>query len=156
VVVLASHASGVNAVSRRLAAIIALGLTSIPCAVCAQQLVTPEGPLPARQKPVDRMPHFTAYSVRGAAPRGPVDGMGLYATTKGTAVDLTSPDHMLEGPSGSLFNQAAGFGWRNHNVSAMVGYMKPSSIKSATEFSNDYIPQFKSSARFGVGWAMHF
>jgi hypothetical protein len=102
------------------------------------------------------MQHFTAYSVRGAAPHGPVDGMGLYATTKGAAVDLTAPDHMLEGPSGSLFNQAAGFGWRNHNVSAMVGYMKPSSIKSATEFSNDYIPQFKSSARFGIGWAMHF
>lgn len=126
-----------------------------PTAAVAAQLVTPDGPATA-VKPTAKLTHFSAYSFRGAAPRGSVDGVGLYATASGTAVDLTSPDHMLEGPSGSLFNQAAGFGWRNHNVSAMVGYMKPSSVRSATGFTDDYAPQFKSSARLGLGWAMHF
>ena len=62
----------------------------------------------------------------------------------------------MDGPSGSLFSQAAGVGWRNKNMSAMFGYMKPSSVKSATHFENDRAPIYKSRARFGVGWALHF
>ncbi|MDP9103548.1 MAG: hypothetical protein M3N05_06025 [Pseudomonadota bacterium] len=151
----ASHASGYRRPIVGPTFLIAAALALLPGAAMAAQLVTPDGPA-APVKSVMKLPHFNAYSVRGGAPRGTVDGMGLYATARGSAVDLTAPDHMLEGPSGSLFNQAAGFGWRNHNVSAMVGYMKPSSVRSATGFTDASVPRFKSSARFGLGWAMHF
>lgn len=102
-----------------------------------------------------KVAHFSIY--RSDAPSvSEADGVGLYATSKGKALDLTSPDRMLDGPSGSLFSQAAGVGWRNKNMSAMFGYMKPSSVKSATHFENDRAPIYKSRARFGVGWALHF
>lgn len=99
--------------------------------------------------------HFTAYR-DNASETKQVDGLGLYATSKGKAVDLTAPDRMMDGPDGSLFSQAAGVGWRNKNMSAMVGYMKPSSIKSATHFENERTPIYRARARFGVGWALHF
>ena len=99
--------------------------------------------------------HFLAY--RNAAPaRAEAQGFGMYATAKGAAVDLSAPDQMIDGPSGSLFSQSAGLGWRNKNVSAMVGYMKPSSVKSATHFEDEHTPVYKTRARFGVGWALHF
>jgi hypothetical protein len=107
-------------------------------------------------KAPEKIPHFSVYSYRGEQPRGAADGVGLYATSKDQAIDLTSPDRTLQGPSGSLFNQAAGIGWRSHNVSAMVGYMKPSSVKSATQFNDDYTPAFRPRARVGVAWSLHF
>lgn len=137
-------------------AMLAAGL---PLSARAEQtFVGPVGPTPvttpepAKARPI----HFMAYSSRGQEVRESADGMGLFAKAKDDAVDLTDPDHMVDGPSGSLFNQAAGIGWRNHNVSAMFGYMKPSSIKSATQFSDEHTPTFKSSARFGLGWSLHF
>lgn len=98
---------------------------------------------------------FTLY--RNADPvRGETEGFGMYATTKGAAFDLTSPGERVDGPSGSLFSQSAGLGWRSRNMSAMVGYMKPSSVKSATHFEDEHTPVYRSRARFGLGWALHF
>lgn len=139
----------------------AIGLILILAEVAAPTLCTAAtegvatGPQPAKRW--EATPHFTAYSERGGAVRSAPDGVGLFATARDRAVDLQSMDQLQDGPSGSLFNQAAGIGWKNHNMSAMVGYMKPSSVKSATRFqSDDYAPRFKTSARLGVGWSLHF
>lgn len=111
--------------------------------------------VPAPTAAQERPRHFTLY--RNAAPaRAETDGFGMYATSKGTAFDLTSAGERVEGPSGSLFSQSAGLGWRNKNMSAMVGYMKPSSVKSATHFDDEHTPVYRSRARFGLGWALHF
>ncbi len=136
---------------------VAFALVALAPLAARAEITAFEGPAAPRRNP-ERLGHFTAYSYRGGAPeRGSAEGVGLYAKSGDTALDLTSPDRMLDGPNGSLFNQAAGVGWRSHNMSAMFGYMKPSSIRSATQFqSDDYTPRFKSSARVGVGWAMHF
>ena len=130
-----------------------LALTVILPATAGAQTVTVAA---EPDKPKLKTPHFTVYNYQGEQPVMRADGMGLFAKSKDSAVDLASPDRMVDGPSGSLFNQAAGLGWRNHNISAMVGYMKPSSVKSATEFSDEHTPTFKSSARFGLGWSLHF
>ncbi len=137
----------------------ALVIGSAPVAASAEDLfsVVRRAPAPPAKvsDPTNRVTHVTVYNT--TTPRGgETSGVGLYATAHGEAVDLTAPDRMLDGPSGSLFSQAAGVGWRRRNVSAMVGYMKPSSVRSATRFEDDTGPAYRTRARFGVGWALHF
>lgn len=142
-----------NAYSTLWRPFLALAAAALP----TMALALPVGPTDGHKpKPPEKTPHFSVYSYRGETPQGPAEGVGLYATSRDRAIDLTSPDRTLEGPSGSLFNQAAGIGWRSHNMSAMVGYMKPSSVRSATQFSHDDAPAFRPRARFGVGWSLHF
>jgi hypothetical protein len=82
------------------------------------------------------------------------DGIGLYAMAKSQAVDLTSPDRMLNGPK-SPYAQAAGVAWRRANMTAMFGYMRPSSYHSAY-FPDDHTPSFRTSSRVGLGFALHY
>jgi hypothetical protein len=125
-----------------------------PCA--AQTQATIDGPEAPKPK-VQRTTHFTTWSDQGGTSRSDAPGVGLFATSGHTAVDLTAPTEMLDGPNGSLFNTAAGIGWHSGHMSAMFGYMKPSSVKSATQFRSDtYTPAYKNSARVGVGWSLHF
>jgi hypothetical protein len=81
-------------------------------------------------------------------------GFGLFATVKDRSVDVASPDRLVEGPNGSLFDQSAGLGWRHDNLSAMVGYMHPSSERPLS--IDDNIAYHRPRGRVGIGLALHY
>ena len=87
-----------------------------------------------------------------ALPRS--DGLGLIATVKDHAVDVVSPTQMINGPSGSLFDEAAGLGWRRDNLSAMIGYMRPDDQRP--DYRDESVSYHKPRARVGLGLSLHY
>lgn len=105
---------------------------------------------------VGRFTGHPVLSLRPYSPSAPplaADGPGLYVTSRGRAVDLAAPDGLMDGPRGALFDQAAGFGWKSRNVSAMVGYMKPTDSRAFDDGRSTYI---HPRTRVGIGLAIHF
>ena len=81
-------------------------------------------------------------------------GFGVFAAVKGRAVDATAPDRLVNGPDGSLFDQSAGLGWRRDNVSAMVGYMHPSTDHPL--YQDESVSYRRPRGRFGIGLSLHY
>jgi len=81
-------------------------------------------------------------------------GFGVFAAVKGRAVDATEPDRLMNGPDGNLFDESAGLGWRRDNVSAMVGYMHPSTERPL--YVDENIAYHRPRGRFGIGLSLHY
>jgi hypothetical protein len=125
-------------------------------------------PLPSRSTREARGRDFTARAGTFAAARRPdgaqgadhalalrsANGLGVFATVRDQAVDAASPDHLVKGPSGSLFDEAAGLGWRRDNLSAMVGYMRPEDRQP--DYRDPTIIYHRSRPRVGFGLSLHY
>ena len=86
-----------------------------------------------------------------------VDGLGLFATLREQSIDLAGlGDGVVSGPTGSPFGTAAGLGWRRDNMSAMVGYMRPSLTKADWRSYDIHTTNFQERAHMGVGLSLHF
>ncbi len=83
-----------------------------------------------------------------------VSGFGLFARIRDRSIDAAAPGRLVQGPEGSLFDESAGLGWRQDNVSAMVGYMRPSAAHPVYQDQN--ISYHQPHGRFGIGLALQY
>ncbi len=130
--------------------VVALALL-VPCGARGQDMVAAKGARPSERparswKAIPDPEHKVVLET--------ASGFGVFATVRGRAVDATSPDRLVNGPNGSLFDQSAGLGWRRDRVSAMVGYMRPSSDRP--EYQDQSISYHRPRGRFGIGLSLHY
>jgi hypothetical protein len=129
------------------AALAAVPLALLPLKAKALELPAVAGPFPTNHPlHLAKLDRPSSASVH--------DGVGLYAMARSQAIDLTSPGRVMSGPK-SPYAQAAGLAWRRANMTAMFGYMRPSSYRS-NAFPDDRTPSFRTSSRVGLGFALHY
>jgi len=77
---------------------------------------------PTTDGPPSDGPTPTSYSAQPPTARGHISpGWGLYATLRGRSMDLQSRD-WADDPHAQPRDIEAGYGWRNGNTEALIGY----------------------------------
>ena len=122
-------------------------------------MIAHAGPKP--DGPPSDGPIPTSYSAQPPAVHGHISpGWGLYATLQGRSMDLQSRD-WADDPQAQPRDIAAGYGWRNGNAEALIGYdqhdfgPKRQQLIAPGERDPNEPPPVSSSGVLGFSFVLH-
>ena len=137
-----------------LAAIVLVGQAAISTPALAMDMDGPRmAPQPTIKVDNPYKSTLTPFVSRDGSPAG----FGLFASSGHRTVNLAQPTSWSVNPDASTSGTAVGLGWRAKNLSATMGYVRPSTTSGADAFStNDGAQRFRPRSMVGIGFALHY